>query len=187
VIIPPEGYLKEVREITEEKGVLLILDEVQTGFARTGHMFAFQREGIEPDMLCLAKGMGGGFPIGAMLFSCEDFEPGQHGGTFIGNPLACSVAKTVIGTLVKENLAENSEKMGGYLQKGLLERGLAVRGRGLMIGVDVENGEKAVLELIRKGALTIYSKNTVRILPPLIIAKKHADEFLAAVDSLEWR
>ncbi len=187
VIIPPVGYLKEVREITEEKGVLLILDEVQTGFARTGKMFAFQHEDIKPDMLCLAKGLGGGFPIGAIAFSCEDFEPGQHGGTFVGNPLACSVANTVVETIIKEKLADNAEKMGAYLMKNLRDRGYNVRGRGLMIGIDVENGEETALSLIKKGVLVIYSKNTVRVLPPLIIEKKHADEFLASFDSLKIR
>jgi acetylornithine/N-succinyldiaminopimelate aminotransferase len=184
VIIPPEGYMKEVREITQEKGVLLILDEVQTGFARTGKMFACEHDGIKPDILCLAKGLGGGFPIGAIAFSCEDFEPGQHGGTFVGNPLACSVANTVIDTLIKEKLAENSEKMGNYLMNSLKDRGYTVRGRGLMIGIDVTDGGETVQELIKKGVLIIHSKNTVRVLPPLIIEKKHADEFLAALDSV---
>jgi acetylornithine/N-succinyldiaminopimelate aminotransferase len=184
VIIPPSGYLKEVREITQEKDVLLILDEVQTGFARTGKMFACEHEGIKPDILCLAKGLGGGFPIGAISYSCGDFEPGQHGGTFVGNPLACSVANTVIDTIIKEKLAENAEKMGGYLIKSLKERGYTVRGRGLMIGIDVEDGGKTVQELIDKGVLIIHSKNTVRVIPPLIIEKKHADEFLAALDSM---
>jgi acetylornithine/succinyldiaminopimelate/putrescine aminotransferase len=185
VIIPPEGYLKEVREITEERNVLLILDEVQTGFARTGKMFAFQHENIKPDILCLAKGLGGGFPVGAIVFSCEDFEPGQHGGTFVGNPLACSVANTVVDTIIKEKLADNAEKTGKYLMKKLRDKGCEVRGMGLMIGIDVASGEQAVLELIKKGVLTIYSKNTVRVIPPLIIEKKHADEFLTAFDSLE--
>lgn len=184
IIIPDENYLKEVREVTREKDVLLILDEIQTGFGRTGKLFAFEHSGIKPDILCLAKGMGSGFPIGATLFSCDDFEPGEHGGTFIGNPLACAVAKTVIETILKEKLVENSEKIGGYLLKNLRERNLKVRGKGLMIGIDVQNGEKTILDLIKRNVLTIYSKNTVRVLPPLIIEKKHADEFLEAVDSL---
>ena len=184
VIIPPKGYLEEVREITQEKDVLLILDEVQTGFARTGKMFAYEHEGIKPDILCMAKGLGGGFPVGAISFSCEDFELGQHGGTFVGNPLACSVANTVIDTIIKEKLAENSEKIGGYLMKSLKDRGYAVRGKGLMIGIDVTDGGQTVLELIKKGVIIIHSKNTVRVLPPLIIEKKHANEFLAALDSV---
>ncbi|RLI88301.1 MAG: aspartate aminotransferase family protein [Candidatus Altiarchaeales archaeon] len=185
VIIPDENYLSCVRELTLEKDVLFILDEIQTGFGRTGRLFAFEHSKIKPDILCLAKGIGSGFPIGATLFSCDDFEPGEHGGTFIGNPLACAVAKTVIETILKEKLVENSEKIGGYLLNNLRERNLKVRGRGLMIGIDVENGEKTVLDLIKRNVLTIYSKNTVRVLPPLIIEKKHADEFLKAVDSID--
>lgn len=185
VIIPPEEYLRGVRELTAEKDVLMILDEVQTGFARTGKMFAFQHSGIKPDILCLAKGIASGFPVGAMLFSCADYETGEHGGTFVGNPLACKVAKTVLEIIVKENLALNAEKTGNYLMSGLRERGMKVRGMGLMIGLDVHNGERTVLELVERGVLTIYSKNTVRILPPLIIEKKHADEFLTAIDALD--
>ncbi|HIE34165.1 MAG TPA: aspartate aminotransferase family protein [Candidatus Altiarchaeales archaeon] len=182
VIMPDEDYLKDVREITYERDVLLIVDEIQTGFGRTGTMFAFQQSGIEPDILCIAKGMGSGFPIGAIVYNCDDFEPGQHGGTFIGNPLACSVAKTVIEVILRDNLIENCREVGRYLLKKLLERGLEARGKGLMIGIDVGNGRKTVLELIKKGILTIYSNDTVRILPPLVIEKKHADQFLSAID-----
>lgn len=185
VIIPNAGYLKEVRELTLEKDVLLILDEVQTGFGRTGKMFAFQDAKIKPDILCLAKGMGSGFPVGAIAYSCKDFGRGEHGGTYVGNPLACSVAKTVIETIINDRLSQNSEKIGGYILKNLLEKGYKARGRGLMIGIDVESGEKTVLELIKKKVLTIYSKNTVRVIPPLIIEKGHADEFLEAFYSVE--
>jgi acetylornithine/N-succinyldiaminopimelate aminotransferase len=184
VLIPGDDYLREVRELTQEKEVLLILDEIQTGFGRTGELFAFEHSGVKPDILCLAKAMGSGFPIGATVFSCGDFEPGEHGGTFIGNPLASAVAKTVIETILRENLVENSRVIGDYLLSNLRDRGLKVRGRGLMIGIDVDDGEKTVLDLIKRNILSIHSKNTVRILPPLIIEKKHADEFLEAVDSL---
>ncbi|MBN2015158.1 MAG: aspartate aminotransferase family protein [Candidatus Altiarchaeota archaeon] len=185
VIIPDDGYLEEVREITVEKNILLILDEVQTGFGRTGEMFAFQHSGIKPDIICLAKGMGGGFPIGATVFDCGDFKPGEHGGTFIGNPLACEVANTVINVIVRERLAENASRMGDYLLNELKKRGMGARGRGLMVGVEVEDGKRTVLDLIEKGVLTIYSGNTLRILPPLIIERKHVDEFLTAFDSLK--
>ncbi|RLI88722.1 MAG: aspartate aminotransferase family protein, partial [Candidatus Altiarchaeales archaeon] len=185
VIIPDDNYLKEVRELTEEREVLLILDEIQTGFGRTGKMFAFQHSGIEPDILCLAKGLGGGFPIGATLFSCNDFEPGEHGGTFIGNPLACAVANTVVRVIMEKKLVKNSERLGSYLLRELRERDLSVRGKGLMIGIDVLDGKRSVLDLIEKGILTIYSRNTVRVLPPLIIEKKHADQFLSAVEDIE--
>jgi acetylornithine/N-succinyldiaminopimelate aminotransferase len=185
VIMPKDDYLQQVREITEEKNVLLIIDEVQTGFGRTGKMFAFQHAKIKPDIICFAKGLGGGFPVGAITYSCGDFEPGQHGGTFVGNPLASAVASAVVDYIVKENLVENSAKMGSYLLKELKERKLAARGRGLMIGIDVPDGKGTTLKLIEKGVLTIYSGNTVRVIPPLIIEKKHADEILIAWDSLE--
>ncbi|OYT27841.1 MAG: aspartate aminotransferase family protein [Candidatus Altiarchaeales archaeon ex4484_96] len=179
VIIPDADYLKAVRELTEEKNILLIVDEVQTGFGRTGVLFAYQKSGITPDILCLAKGLGSGFPIGAMLSSGVDFKPGEHGGTFIGNPLACEVAKAVIKTIIEDNLVGNSEQIGSYLIEKLKDGGFDVWGRGLMIGVGVPNGEKKVLSLIDKGVLSIHSGNTVRILPPLIIGKKHADELLS--------
>ena len=180
VIIPDPDYLCNIREITEKRGILLILDEIQTGFGRTGEMFVFQKSKIKPDILCLAKGMGSGFPIGAMLSNGIDFNPGEHGGTFIGNPLACEVSKSVIEVIINENLVENSKRMGKYLKENLDDMGANVRGEGLMIGIDVDNGKEKVLELIDRGVLTIYSGNTVRVLPPLIIEKKHADEFLGA-------
>jgi len=178
VLIPDDNYLKEVRELTESNGILLILDEIQTGFGRTGKLFAYEHSGIKPDIICLAKGMGGGFPVGAIAFRCPDFEAGEHGGTYIGNPLACAVAKTVIETILSDKLVENSAEIGRYLLDSLPE---GARGKGLMIGIPVEDGRKKVIELIEKGILTIYSENTVRVLPPLIIEKEHADEFLAAV------
>ncbi len=185
VIIPEENYLKEVREITKEREVLLIIDEIQTGFGRTGKLFAFQHSGIKPDILCLAKGMGGGFPIGATVFSCEDFEPGEHGGTFIGNPLACAVANTVVKVILRDKLTENAREIGDYLLNELEKGGMNAHGKGLMIGIDVKDGKKSVLDLIKKGILTIHSGNTVRVLPPLIIEKKHADEFLSAVGDIK--
>ena len=179
VRIPPESFIPEIRELCSDEDIILILDEVQTGFGRTGEMFEFQRYNIKPDILCLAKGLGTGFPIGAVVFKDElDFEPGLHGGTFSGNPLGCEIAKKVIEVIEKEALVENSRKIGKYLLDELLAKGAKARGRGLMIGIDVDNGKEKVLELINKGILTIYSRDTVRVLPPLIINKDHADEFL---------
>ena len=177
VILPDDSYLQEVRELTQEKEILLILDEIQTGFGRTGKMFAYQHFGIQPDIVCMAKGMGGGFPIGAITFSCPDFEAGEHGGTYIGSPLACSVANTVIKTIISDKLVENSAAIGKHLLDSIPES----RGKGLMIGIPVDDGRKKVIELIEKGILTLYSGNTVRVLPPLIIEKKHAEEFLSAI------
>ncbi len=179
VLIPDKDYLREVRKLTEEKNVLMILDEVQTGFGRTGELFAFQKYKFKPDILCLAKGLGGGFPVGAMLSDGIDFKPGEHGGTYVGNPLACEVARTVIETIIKEDLAGNARKIGAYLLEELRDLGDDARGQGLMIGVNVEDGEKKVLELINRFVLTIHSGNTLRVLPPLIIEREHADEFLS--------
>jgi acetylornithine/N-succinyldiaminopimelate aminotransferase len=182
IIVPGDDYLAQVRELTREKGVLMILDEVQTGFGRTGRWFDFQRAGIKPDILCLAKGMGGGFPISAALYSGMDFEKGQHGGTFNGSPLACAVAETVIGIIEKERLVQNAAKMGRYIMKGLESRN--VRGRGLILGVDVDDGYKRAVELLGLGAVAIYSGNTLRILPPLNINKTDADRMISLVEEV---
>lgn len=176
VILPNDNYLKEVRELTESKEILLILDEIQTGFGRTGKMFAYEHSGIQPDIVCMAKGMGGGFPIGAITFNCKDFESGEHGGTYLGSPLACEVANTVIETIISDKLVENSAAIGKHLIDSIPN----ARGKGLMIGIPVDDGRKKVIELIEKGVLTIYSGNTLRVLPPLIIEKKHAEEFLSS-------
>ncbi len=179
VVIPDDNYLSEVREITEENDILLIVDEVQTGFGRTGKMFAFEDNEIKPDILCLAKGIAGGFPMGACLFGEGlDFEKGDHGGTFPGSPLACAVSKAVIETIIRDKLVLNSQKQGEYILKNLISSGFDARGKGLMIGVNVSDGQRKVLELIKEGILTIYSGNTVRIIPPLIIKKEHCNEFL---------
>ena len=186
ILLPDDGFLTDVRELTEKKNVLLILDEVTTCFGRTGKMFAFQHENVIPDVLCLGKGMGGGFPISATLFNCNDFERGEHGGTFVGNPLACSAAMATIDVITKENLVKNSEKIGKYILKSLKDSGYIARGKGLMIGIDVKNGRKTSLDLIKHKILTIYSGDTLRLLPPLIINNKQADQFLSALDSLTF-
>ncbi|MBD3388117.1 MAG: acetylornithine/succinylornithine family transaminase [Candidatus Altiarchaeales archaeon] len=182
VIVPSDEYLKELRDLTSDKGAVLIVDEVQTGFGRTGSWFEFKRAGIEPDILVLAKGMGGGFPIGAIAYSAMDFETGQHGGTFNGNPLACAVSNAVIGAIDDEGLVENSRKMGDYLMKGL--SGFKPHGRGLMIGVDVDDGRGKTLELIKNGVIVIYSGNTLRLLPPLNIGREEADAVLSAFEKV---
>lgn len=182
VVIPDGNYLSEVREITEDNDILLIADEVQTGFGRTGKMFAYEHEKIKPDILCLAKGIAGGFPMGACLFrEGLDFEKGEHGGTFLGSPLACAVSKAVIDTIIKDKLVENSQKQGKYLLENLQDNGFDARGKGLMIGINTDDGKKKVMELIEKGILTIHSENIVRVIPPLVIEKEHCDEFLERI------
>ncbi|ODS35010.1 MAG: hypothetical protein A7316_04600 [Candidatus Altiarchaeales archaeon WOR_SM1_86-2] len=189
VIVPDDGYLAEVRRITEDNGVLLIVDEIQTGFGRTGKLFSCEHEGVKPDIICLAKGMGGGFPIGATLFRDGlDFEKGEHGGTYLGSPLACSVSKAVIEIIQDEKLVENSRLTGKYLLDNLLDSGFNARGRGLMIGIDVSSvssGKEVVLDLIKEGILSIYSGDVVRVLPPLIITKHQADLFSEKINILK--
>ncbi|MFN3527594.1 MAG: aspartate aminotransferase family protein [Candidatus Altarchaeaceae archaeon] len=183
VIIPREGYLKEVRELTEEKGVKLIVDEVAVGFGRTGKMFCFQHENIVPDIICMAKALGGGFPIGAIAYRGIDFEKGEHGGTYLGNPLACAAANASIDYIIDNKLPENARIMGEYLMKELRKRNLNVRGKGLIMAIEVKDAKKSVYELIKNNVLAIYSgETTIRLLPPLIISKKECDEFLDAVD-----
>jgi len=184
VLIPNEGFMKEVHELTENENILLILDEIGTGFGRTGKMFAFQHEKVKPDILCLAKAMGGGFPIGATLYSNMDFEKGEHGGTFIGNPLACAAALAAIDVIVKQKLDKNAGKMGDYLMKQLKANGFKARGKGLMIGINVKEGRKTVLDLIKQKVLTINSNNTVRVLPPLTVNKQHCDTFIKALNEV---
>jgi acetylornithine/N-succinyldiaminopimelate aminotransferase len=182
--IPDAGYLQALRRLTQEKDVLLILDEVATGFGRTGKMFAFQHENIKPDILCLAKALGGGFPIGATLYSNMDFEKGEHGGTFVGNPLACAAALAAVDVIAGQKLDVKAQKTGKYLLKQFSSSGHKARGMGLMIGVDAADGKKTVLELMKQRILTINSKNTVRILPPLIVNKKHCDTLIEALNKV---
>lgn len=180
VLMPDKGYLKELRQVASDNDVLLIVDEVQTGFGRTGVMFAHQRDGIKPDILCLSKSMGSGLPIGAAVYSGFDFEPGEHGGTLIGNPVTCAAALATIEVIEEEKLVENSKRMGDEISKRLKERGIDCRGAGLMIGVPVKDGRKVVSSLIGEGVLAVYSKDTLRLLPPLIINDEHVDEFMKA-------
>ncbi len=182
VLVPADDYLKRVRELTEEKGVLMIVDEIQTGFGRTGRWFDYQRAGVKPDIVCLAKGIAGGFPMSAAAYTGMDFEAGQQGGTFNGSPLACATANAVIGVIEKEKLVENAAKMGARIKAGL--KGAGVRGRGLMLGVTVDDGRRRALELLGKGAVAIYSGNTLRVLPPLVIGEEEADRIIELVNEV---
>lgn len=183
--IPPAGWLKEVASICKENKVLLILDEIQTGLARTGKMFAFEHEGIKPDGLILGKALGGGiFPVSAFLANqevMEVFEPGSHGSTFGGNPLASAIALKALELLEQGNLAERSEQLGEFLLKSLKEIKSPiikdVRGKGLWIGVEIDTNQisaRAVCEaLMQEGILTKEAHDTViRIAPPLVISEE---------------
>jgi acetylornithine aminotransferase len=186
VRIPAEGYLRELRAICDQNGWLLMLDEVQTGIGRTGKWFGFQHEGVRPDVMTLAKGLGGGVPIGACLAAGAAaglFQPGKHGSTFGGNPLACAAALAVLEIIEEERLVEGAARTGEYLV-GRLRAELAgcggvreIRGRGLMIGIELDRpcGELVGRALERGLIINATSDNVVRLVPPLVFNVEHAD------------
>ena len=176
-------YLRAVREICDETGAMLVFDEIQTGFCRTGRMFACERYGVVPDMLCLAKAIAGGVPLGAVLADERvQLPPGKHGTTFGGNPLACAAALAAIGFMEDERLAERAEVLGARFRERfearLPARVRAVRQVGLMIGVELKERCRPYIEaLMAKGVLTLPAGTTViRFLPPLVISEAEVDE-----------
>ncbi len=195
VVVPPENYLKDVAAICEKKGVLLVLDEVQTGFGRTGEMFAWQGSGVDPDIFTVAKAMGGGMPIGAMLAKpgvMSAFEPGDHASTFGGNPVACAAAVASINVILKENLLERSRTLGEHFKAGLLELKPRhteirdVRGKGLMIGVEIEGDGAKIIEKAREQGLLFNCAhgNVLRFTPPLNIDRELIDRIVQTLDSI---
>ena len=189
-------YAKKLRKLCDDEGILLIVDEVQTGVGRTGKLFAHELYGIEPDIFTCAKALGGGVPIGALCAKAEvaaAFEPGDHGTTFGGNPLATAAGLAVFDVIEKENLVENSEKMGKLFREKLNklkvthnDKIVDVRGEGLLIGVEVKPEiAKAVFNgLHNRRMLTSLCKGlTVRVAPPLNITEKEIDLFIAAFDA----
>ena len=188
IIVPPENYLSDVREICTQKNVLMILDEVQSGLGRTGKMFAFQHSDIQPDGLILGKALGGGFmPVSCFLSSSEVMQwltPGSHGSTFGGNPLAAVIAKRALELLDEEGLIENSRVLGEYFKNAFIEMKsnviTDVRGKGLWIGVGIDpsyiSGKELSMLLLKKGILSKETHETViRFAPPLIITKEDID------------
>ena len=188
IIIPPLGYLKEAREICSRRNVVMILDEIQTGLGRTGRILAEEHEGIQADVTVIGKALSGGFyPISAVLSNKEVlgvFHPGDHGSTFGGNPLACAVARTALKVLVEERMVENAAAVGNYfierLSKIKSDYIKEVRGRGLMIGVELlpeAGGARAVCEkLMEKGVLSKEChQNVLRLTPPLVIKREEVD------------
>jgi ornithine--oxo-acid transaminase len=179
IVLPPEGYLREVAAICKENHVLLMVDEIQSGLGRTGRMFAYQHEDIRPDVVIVGKALSGGFyPVSAVLASREVlgvFKAGDHGSTFGGNPLACAVARAALRVLVEEELAERSARLGGYALDRLSRMKSAelveVRGRGLWIGVELKVPARPYCEALRqRGVLCKETHETViRLAPPLVI------------------
>ncbi len=185
IITPPEGFMKEAKKVCEENNVLLIADEVQTGFARTGKMFASEWEGVEPDMYVLGKALGGGvFPVSAVAANKEIlgvFEPGSHGSTFGGNPLGCAISIAAMDALVDDNYVEMAQEKGKYFIERLKEINnphiVDVRGKGLLIGVEFDHKAGGYCdELKDEGVLAHETHETViRFAPPIIITKEEID------------
>jgi len=195
VIVPPEGYLKDLKKLCKENDVLLIFDEVQTGFGRTGEMFASQLFGVTPDITTVAKALGGGFPIGAVLASEEvgnAFEPGNHAATFGGNPLACAAAIASINALIDESMLLKVKENGGYLKYKLEEQaklyGIVeeVRGVGMMLGMELSiNCGEIAAEAREQGILINCTADTVlRFLPPFVIDKGQIDTVTCVLESI---
>ncbi len=195
VVVPDPNYLRGLRELCDRRGILLILDEVQTGMGRTGKLFGYQHFGVEPDIMTLAKALGGGLPVGAMLAReavAKSFAPGSHASTFGGNPLACSVGLAVMRTLLKGGALKNCVKMGKIFSQGLQKlverfsfvRG--VRGKGLILGLELEvEGTKTVHACMEEGLLlNCTATKVLRFVPPLTITESEIRRGLAILEKV---
>ncbi|MCS7130444.1 MAG: aspartate aminotransferase family protein [Archaeoglobaceae archaeon] len=188
-VFPAEKeFVKAIFELKEKFDFLVIFDEVQTGFGRTGKWFAKEHYGFQPDIMAMAKAMGSGFPIGCSSIKEEvakKLEKGDHGSTFGGNPLACTASLATIEIIEKYGLVENAEKMGNYFMKRLKELFSEVRGKGLMIGFKIANAEEFVKKALDKGlVLNATSDDNIRLVPPLVIGKKEIDLAIEILSSL---
>ena len=191
VVVPPPGYLAAARRITAAHGALLVLDEVQTGIGRTGHWFAHQADGVEPDVITLAKGLGGGLPLGACLAfgrAADLLTPGSHGTTFGGNPISCAAALAVVSTIAHEGLLDHVKRVGERLRRGVEALGhplvREVRGAGLLLGIVLDQPVSApVTAALREAGFLVnpVQPDVVRLAPPLILTVAQADAFVAAL------
>jgi acetylornithine aminotransferase len=186
VITPPAGYLKSLREICDENGTLLVIDAIQTGMGRTGFWFGYEHEEITPDVITLAKGLGGGLPLGAMIAigsAADLLKPGEHGSTFGGNPVSCAAGLAAISEIERKALNENALELGEFLKAELIkiEGVTEVRGRGLLLGIGLtqEWAKEIANFLMAKGVLVnAPNTNTIRIAPPLIVTKAECAKFV---------
>ena len=193
--VAPDGFLQDVRKLCDEKGILLIFDEIQAGLGRTGRIWACDHWNTVPDILCLAKGIAGGVPMGATLVRPDilaSMSKGEHSSAFGGNPLSCAAGIASLKALTEDGLIENSEKMGKIFREGLEKLKEShtmireIRGKGLMIGVEMKFDVKDILmSLIKEGVLMLYSgRNILRILPPLLISEEDITKVLHALDKI---
>jgi len=195
IIVPPDGFLQDVRKLCDEKGILLIFDEIQAGLGRTGRLWACNHWNTAPDIMCLAKGIAGGVPMGATLVRSDILaviSKGEHSSTFGGNPLSCAAGIAALKALTEDGLVENSEKMGKVFREGLEKLKekhsiiREIRGKGLMIGVEMKFEVRDILmNLIKEGILMLYSgRNILRILPPLVITEEDITKVLQSLDAV---
>ena len=185
VIVPPPGYLRAVRERCDEVGALLTMDCIQTGIGRTGEWFGFEDEGIKPDVITIAKGIGGGLPLGAMIAlgkSAGLFTPGSHGSTFGGNPIACAAANVVLDEISNKNMLRSNKLKGDLLKRlisaipGVVE----VRGKGLLVGIEVEEqrAKEIAADLLKRGFLVnSANESVIRIAPGYLITERNIETF----------
>ena len=191
VVVPPPGYLAAAREICTAAGALLVLDEVQTGIGRTGHWFHHQSEGVEPDVVTLAKGLGGGLPLGACIAfgkAGELFGPGSHGTTFGGNPVSCAAGLAVIRTIAGEGLLDHVKRVGELIRRGVEALDspavAGVRGAGLLLGIELTEPVSAeVAKSLQEAGFLVnpIQPGVIRLAPPLILTIEQAEAFVAAL------
>ena len=196
VYTPKDDYLKKVRALCDKHNALLILDEIQAGIGRSGKFFAYEKYGVKPDIVTLAKGLAGGVPIGAFIATekvATAFHAGDHGTTFGGNPLACAAANVVLDTVPTESFLKNVEEVGKYFKEKLFELQKKypniikeVRGEGLILGAELNfEGREIVNEVLKKGAIiNCTAGNVLRFVPPLIIQKSDVDEVIRLLDEV---
>jgi 4-aminobutyrate aminotransferase len=201
-VVPPEGYFPELKRLLDEHGILLAMDEVQSGIGRTGRWFGIEHFGVVPDIVCVAKGIAAGLPLGVTASRADlmDWTPGSHASTFGGNPVSCAAAQAVIGVIKEEALLENAESQGSYIKRRLEEMMDDhptmgdVRGKGLMVGVELvkdretkepakKEAEEVMMRCFKKGvAYVTCGVSTIRMMPPLIITRELVDSALASFD-----
>ncbi len=194
VRIPPADYLSKVRKLCDDKGILLIFDEVQTGMGRTGKLFAYENFGVEPDIMTLAKGLAGGVPIGALVATnhvAEAFKPGSHASTFGGNPLSSAAGVAVLNEILSNGFLDRVRIMGGYLRSRLEDVAVKhsvvkeVRGLGLMQAIDLKVAGADLVNIMRDAGILINctSEKVIRFLPPLIVTGAEIDEMIIILDA----
>jgi acetylornithine/N-succinyldiaminopimelate aminotransferase len=194
VRVPPAGYLRAARQITNRHGAMLVLDEVQTGIGRTGEWFAFQHDGVRPDVVTVAKGLGGGFPIGACLGfgrAADLLGPGSHGSTFGGNPVAAAAGLAVLETVERDGLLDNVGKVGDQLRRGVESLGdplvAGVRGRGLLLAIELTTPvatQAAAAALDAGFIVNPVSSDALRLAPPLVLSGDQVESFVGALPSI---